>query len=99
MDTFTVCRAPSSVRERRDALGLTRQQIAQLANCSISGVAVIEAGDAPSRSKILTRILAVLDRLESGEIALNDYAPAGNRREVPSSTAAAGPATSAIVES
>lgn len=96
VDSFTVCGAPSSVRGRRDALGLSRQQIAQLANCSIGSVAVLEADDAPTRSKVLTRILAVLDRLESGEIVLNDYAPAGNRREVSTSTDAAGPRDDAI---
>lgn len=49
------------VRARREACGLTRQELAQLADCSIAHLADLERGRAPKRSKVLKRVLRVLD--------------------------------------
>lgn len=52
------------VRARREACGLTRQELAQLADCSIAHLADLERGRAPKRSKVLKRVLLVLDNIE-----------------------------------
>ncbi|MGO8906627.1 MAG: helix-turn-helix domain-containing protein [Solirubrobacteraceae bacterium] len=52
------------IRERRMAAGLSRQKLAQYADCSISYVQMIEAGLRPSRSDVLPRLEAALSEIE-----------------------------------
>jgi len=63
----------------RRSAGLTQQDLAQRAACSIGMVRMLEAGAVPRQSEVLPRVIAVL----------NDNAPAGNRREVPASAVVA----------
>jgi predicted transcriptional regulator len=51
------------IRARRIALGATRQEIAHEAECSMSYLAALEAGFAATRSNVLPRVVAALDRL------------------------------------
>lgn len=54
-----------SLRQRREALGLTRQEFAQTVRCSLSHLASLEAGATAARSSgVLDRALLVLDHLE-----------------------------------
>jgi len=67
---------PSEVfAARRRAVGLTQTRLAGLAQCSRATVAMIEGGYLPRRSEVIPRIEAVL-----ADAALNNEAPAGNRR-------------------
>jgi predicted transcriptional regulator len=50
----------ADVRERRERLGLTRQQLATAAGCSISMLALLEGGLRPSASLVRERIEAAL---------------------------------------
>ena len=69
MSTPTLLR-PSAVaiRDRRAALGISQQRLAELAGCSLSMVRLLDRGYAPEAS-------AVLDRINS---ILNDVEPAAN---------------------
>lgn len=62
----------SAIRDRRRARGISQQRLAELADCSLSMVRVLEAGYEPETSRVLERISAVL----------HDEAPAGNGRQV-----------------
>ena len=73
--TLTV-RQAFTIRERRAALGISQQRLAELANCSLSMVRVLESGYEPESSRVLERIASVLT---------NDVAPAGNGRQVTTS--------------
>jgi hypothetical protein len=57
--------AAADLRARREAAELTRQDLAQAADCSISYLADLERGLIPKRSKTLRRVLAALDDVES----------------------------------
>jgi len=52
------------IRVRRDALGITRQALANEATCSMSYLASIEAGVTVRHSAVMPRVVATLDRLE-----------------------------------
>jgi len=55
------------LRARREALDLSRQQLAYQAGCSLSYLASLEAGAIPARSSaVLERVLLALDNLERG---------------------------------
>jgi predicted transcriptional regulator len=49
------------VRRQRESLGLTRQQLAQRADCSLSHLAAIEAGYTTERSRVIERVAVALD--------------------------------------
>ena len=51
------------LRERRLALGLTQQRLAELAGCSLAQLQLLERGYAPRRSAVMLRIAAALDTL------------------------------------
>ena len=55
---------PGSIRDARKAAGLTQQQLAQRAGCSMAYVRVIEAGYTPAQSDVLPRVFAVLNEVE-----------------------------------
>lgn len=61
----------------RRSAGLTQQDLAERAACSIGMVRMLEAGAVPRQSEVLPRVIAVL----------NDGAPAGNGRDATTSTA------------
>jgi predicted transcriptional regulator len=61
--------ATSQVRQRRCAAGLTQQRLAQLADCSISYVRLLERGYEPNDSTVAPRIMR----------ALNDSSPGGDQ--------------------
>jgi predicted transcriptional regulator len=48
------------LRERRTSLGLTQQQLAHLASCSLAHLQLLERGYEPTRSDVRERVLAVL---------------------------------------
>ncbi len=52
------------VRQRRQAVGLTQIELAARAGCALSSVFNLEAGIVPRRSRVVPRILAVLDQAE-----------------------------------
>lgn len=56
-----------SLRERRENLGLTRMELARLADCSLTYTQILEAGLTPKRGDVLPRIENVLTALESGD--------------------------------
>jgi predicted transcriptional regulator len=57
--------AGADLRARRAALGVTRQELAHEAPCSISYLGMLEQGIVPARSDVVPRVLAALDRLEA----------------------------------
>jgi transcriptional regulator with XRE-family HTH domain len=63
----------SALRAARNAVGLTRAQLAGLTGCSISSLGLIEQGAVPKRSAVLERAWTVIDQ------AKNEIDPAGNR--------------------
>jgi predicted transcriptional regulator len=65
MDLIDTPPSTTGLRQRREALGLTRQEFAQAVRCSISYLGSLEAGATPARSSgVLARALLVLDHLE-----------------------------------
>lgn len=48
------------LRERRLAAGLTQQQLANLSECSLTHLQLLERGYRPTRSEVCTRVLAAL---------------------------------------
>jgi len=62
--TLTV-RQAFTIRERRAALGISQQRLAELANCSLSMVRVLESGYEPESSRVLERIASVLTNDEA----------------------------------
>jgi transcriptional regulator with XRE-family HTH domain len=54
-----------ALRTRRQAAGLTQQQLAELAHCSVSIVGLLERGLRPGHSDVLLRIEHVLNTSES----------------------------------
>jgi len=63
------------IGDLRRSAGLSQQELANRAACSIGMVRMLEAGAVPRRSSVLPRVVA----------ALNDVEPAGNRLEVTTS--------------
>ena len=57
------------IRERRQALGLSQQKLAQLADCSLASVSLLERGYRPGRSEVIPAILSVLDIVEREQAA------------------------------
>jgi transcriptional regulator with XRE-family HTH domain len=53
------------LRERRLAAGLTQQQLANLADCSLTHLQLLERGYRPTRSEVRTRVLAALREHEA----------------------------------
>lgn len=53
------------LRERRLAAGLTQQQLAYLANCSLTHLQLLERGYSPTHSEVRTRVLAALREQET----------------------------------
>lgn len=60
----TMSESIAGIRERRDRAGITRQQLAEAAACSISHLANLERGITLRYSDVLPRVLAALDELE-----------------------------------
>jgi transcriptional regulator with XRE-family HTH domain len=58
------------LRDRRLAIGLTQQELAQRVNCSIATVRLLESGYMPKHSEVLPRLLLVLE---------NDTTPRASR--------------------
>ena len=52
------------LRAAREAAGLTRAQLAGMAECSLSSLDAIEQGAVPKRSAVLERAFAVLEEME-----------------------------------
>lgn len=63
---------PLSLRERRQAAGLSQEKLARLADCSTASVALLERGYVPAESPVLQRILVVLNENESGAHAASN---------------------------
>lgn len=61
MATAITAPAPDEIRARRKAAGLTREELAAQADCSLAWLAALERGCIPRRSAVLGRVLAVLD--------------------------------------
>jgi predicted transcriptional regulator len=57
--------ADGGLRERRRAAGLTQQQLAYLADCSLTHLQLLERGYTPTRSEVRKRILAALRECEA----------------------------------
>ncbi len=69
---------PGAIREARKAAGLTQQQLATLAGCSMAYVRVIEAGYTPAQSDVLPRVFAVLnERRQDGHPGVAKTSGAG----------------------
>jgi transcriptional regulator with XRE-family HTH domain len=52
---------PIDLKRLREARGLSQQQLAAAADCSLSMVRMLEAGYRPQPSTVLDRVLEVLD--------------------------------------
>ena len=50
----------AELRQLRTAAGLSQQQVAELAKCSVTSVAQLERGLRPKRSEVAGRIVAIL---------------------------------------
>jgi predicted transcriptional regulator len=61
--------APVDLRIRREQLALTRQELAAVAGCSLSSLAMLETGYRPARSAVRDRVERVLAQLEAEEQA------------------------------
>ena len=58
----------NDLRSLRETAGFSQQRVAELAGCSLAAVALFERGYRPSTSKVLPRIVAVLnDGCTNGE--------------------------------
>jgi len=67
MVTVTSTRVGPELRTARERAGLSREQLARLADCSSSRLAQLEGGMAPAKSEALKRIWRVLDALGAGQ--------------------------------
>lgn len=56
--------ASDDIRALRRAAGLTQQETAARAGCSVAAIALFESGYRPTRSDVLPRVLAALDQAE-----------------------------------
>jgi transcriptional regulator with XRE-family HTH domain len=71
------------VRRLRRAAGLTQQELAERAGCSISYVRLLERGYAPSFSEVITRLERVLNEKRPGghQVVLRTSAAEQGRHE------------------
>lgn len=60
METDTNPDTANGLRKRRLAAGLTQQQLANLADCSLTHLQLLERGYTPTRSEVRSRVLALL---------------------------------------
>jgi transcriptional regulator with XRE-family HTH domain len=72
MTNTTTTHSGLNLRSARKRAGLTRAQLAQLADCSLASLANIEQGAVPKHSAVLERALAIinerdLDRASQGD--------------------------------
>jgi predicted transcriptional regulator len=58
--TSTYTQQGGSIQSRRRELGLSRQELASRAGCSMSYLALIEGGFMPHESSVLPRVLSAL---------------------------------------
>jgi transcriptional regulator with XRE-family HTH domain len=58
-----------ALRQRREALGISRLTLAGLVDCSMSQLSLIEQGAVPERSDVFRRAVAALDRIEAEQAA------------------------------
>lgn len=58
-----------TIRERRKQLGLSQQELAQRAQCSLASVSMFDRGLEPEHSPVRERVIAVLAELETGPVA------------------------------
>jgi transcriptional regulator with XRE-family HTH domain len=63
--------AGAELRSLRAAAGLSQQQVAEQAKCSVTSVAQLERGLRPNRSEVTRRIVAVLDSVNDNGSAVN----------------------------
>jgi predicted transcriptional regulator len=75
MTATTTAERGHDLRASRESLGITRAQLAGLADCSLAQLTAIEQGAVPRRSAVLERAWAALDNAESLH---NDHEPAAN---------------------
>lgn len=88
----------ASLKERRLAAGMTRQQLAHRAGCSLAMLQMLEQGYRPARSQVLPRVEGALAELLDGEPTTdpaNSNAPADTEALHNSSGTAARHATAA----
>ena len=64
---YDVERTRVDIKERRLSAGLTQQELAARADCSLAYVTMLERGLSPSRSNVLPRILRALDAAPATE--------------------------------
>jgi transcriptional regulator with XRE-family HTH domain len=72
-----------SIRERREAAGLSRERLARLAECSTAMVVQIEQGYRPGRSRVLPRVERILDTLTPEEERRPGSTPTAAKAEGP----------------
>ncbi len=60
------------LRSAREALGITRAQLAALAGCSLASLDAIEQGAVPRRSRVLTEAVAALERFRNAQAGSDD---------------------------
>jgi len=65
METNVNPDAARGLRERRLAAGLTQQQLANLADCSLTHLQLLERGYKPTRSEVRARVLTTLRAQET----------------------------------
>lgn len=53
------------LRQRREALGLSREKLARQADCAAITIEMLEGGWRPKQSRVFPALLATLDRLEA----------------------------------
>jgi transcriptional regulator with XRE-family HTH domain len=66
--------AGTELRQLRAAAGLSQQQVAELAKCSVTSVAQLERGLRPKRSEVAGRIVAVLAPVNDNGVPPQDAA-------------------------
>jgi predicted transcriptional regulator len=63
----TLIESGLSLRERRLAVGVSQQRLAELAGVSFHMVTLLDNGYSPSRSRVRAKVLAALDELEGDQ--------------------------------
>lgn len=61
----TLLRESVTIRERRTALGISQQRLAERSKCSLSMIRVLESGYEPKHSEVRRRVIAVLNDSEA----------------------------------
>lgn len=70
----------TDLREQRLAAGLSQQRVAELAECSVQMVRVLESGMRPTTSAVLSRIEAVLAAHDAAVNSTGDTSAEANGR-------------------